>query len=262
MLLADVHCHLHSTQFENDLAEVIKRAEQTGVRVIIENGTTQESNRITLALSKKFPIIKPALGLYPITEEKVPKTLTTAQANVLLEMIEQHRNEIIAIGEVGMDYKWTRTESDKKQQKQTFARVIQLSEKIKKPLIIHSRNAEQDVLESLQTSNVKYAVLHCFSANKKLITRAADMNLTFSIPPIITRLKHFQELVAQVNISQLLTETDAPYLGPLKNERNEPANVLESINEIAKTKKLTPEETANILWMNYQRIFSSHKESR
>ena len=97
--------------------------------------------------------------------------------------------------------------------------------------------------------------MHCFSAKKSIIKRAADNGYSFSIPPVITRLQHFQTLVEMVNIKQLLTETDCPYLSPFPDKRNEPAFITETIKKIAEIKRMTQEDTANNIYMNYTNMF-------
>ena len=107
----------------------------------------------------------------------------------------------------------------------------------------------------LESSKLKKVILHSFGGRKTLMKRAADNGWSFSVPAVITRLQHFETLVSLVNINQLLTETDAPWLSPVKLQRNEPMNVLESIKQIAKIKKFNVEETADSVFLNYQRMF-------
>jgi len=142
-----------------------------------------------------------------------------------------------------------------KEQRENFQKVIELCEKIKKPLIVHTRKAERPCVEMLQSSNVKHVVLHCFEGRKNLIKQAADAGMIFSVPTNITRLQHFQMLVEIADLSQITTETDAPWLGPTPMQRNEPANVLLAVKKIAEIKNMTAEEVANNIYLNYQRIY-------
>ena len=107
-------------------------------------------------------------------------------------------------------------------QKQVFQKLINLAEKINKPLIVHSRKAEADVIEMLENSKAK-VLLHCFCGKKSLIKKAADLGFNFSIPTNVVRAQNFQGLIKEVDINQLFAETDAPYLSPFKDKRNEPA---------------------------------------
>jgi len=264
MFLVDVHAHLNHAWFKEDLPAVIERARVAGVKAIVLNGVNQATNEEVLALAKQYDVLKPALGLYPVDavnvkidspdESGLKKEKVDVDAT--LAFIEQHKNEIVAIGEVGLDYKWVTEPALLKQMKEIFQRIIDLAEKIKKPLIVHSRKAEADVLDMLESSNCKRVVMHSFGGRKSLMKRGAELGFSFSIPPVVKRLRHFETVIDIVNINQLLTETDAPYLSPVAGQRNEPAFVIESIKKIAEIKKFTVEEVANNVWLNYQKLFT------
>ena len=251
MLLVDVHAHLDLKEFSSDLDEVIKRAETAGIKAVISNGLNPESNRRTLELSKKYKIVKPALGLYPDDALK----LTEKEIEKELKFIEKNRDKIIAVGEVGLDYKFCKKKQEQEKQKQVFIKLIELSKKIKKPIIVHSRKAEQDVIDLLRNSNAENVILHCFSGNLKLVKTAEDLSYSFSIPTNITYSQHFQSLTKAVDINQILTETDSPYLSPYKNRRNEPSFIIETIKKIAEIKNISITEAINNIFMNYQKVF-------
>ncbi len=251
MLLVDVHAHLDLKEFDSDLDDVIKRAEKAGVKAIISNGINPESNRKTLELSKKYKIIKPALGLYPDDAIK----LTEKQIQDELNFIEKNKDKIIAIGEVGLDYKYCKKKKDQELQKEIFLKIINLSKKINKPLIVHSRKAEPDVIDILKNSCAKKVILHCFSGKLKLIKKAAELGYYFSVPTNIIRAEQFQKMVETVDINQILTETDAPFLSPFKEKRNEPMFINQTIKKIAEIKLMNKEEVANNIFMNYQKVF-------
>ena len=152
-----------------------------------------------------------------------------------LSFIRTHTREIAAIGEVGLDFKFS---SDREHQSENFRKIIALARELKKSLIIHSRKAEKEVVELLERSGIpkQLVVLHCFSGNKKLIGHATKLGYTFSIPCNITRSQHFQMLAMMVPITQLLTETDGPYLPPDGSTRSEPAHVANTVKKIAELK--------------------------
>ncbi|MFH1211755.1 MAG: TatD family hydrolase, partial [Candidatus Woesearchaeota archaeon] len=154
----------------------------------------------------------------------------------------------------GLDFMNSNAE-EQAQQKIVLGKFIELSEKIGKPMIIHSRKAEKEAVEMLESSRVKKAVLHCFCGKKSLVNSAIDLGLYFSIPANIERAENFQANVCRIDISRLLTETDSPLLSPVRGERNEPANVLVTVKKIAELKKMDAEETANNIFFNYQRLF-------
>jgi len=250
MLLVDVHAHLDHCKF-NDLDLVIERARKADVKAIINNGINTEKNRISLELSKKYDIVKAALGLYPteVAEMKDDKIENE------LEFIKKNKNKIIAIGEIGLDYNFYKDKNKIKKQKIVFEKIIDLAEKIKKPLIVHSRKAEKDVINILESSKSKKIVLHCFSGNFNLVKKASELDYYFSIPTNVVFSEHFQKIVEEVNINQLLTETDSPHLSPFKHKRNEPAFIIEGVKKIAKIKGFDLEETSNNIFMNFEKMF-------
>jgi TatD DNase family protein len=154
---------------------------------------------------------------------------------------------------------------DMEKQEKVFRKLIELSIELDKPLIIHSRKAEKQVVEILSSYKGKInpdrVIMHCFSGRKSLIKICIEEGYNFSIPTNIGRAEHFQGIVDRCPIKKLLTETDAPYLSPYKNNdgsfnRNEPAYVFETVKIIAKIKKITEEECRKQVFMNYQRVFS------
>ena len=211
--------------------------------------TNHELNVKTLELAKKFSLIKPALGIYPVdalklSEEKFQKSI---------DFIRKHKKEILAIGEIGMDFQ--EIKNKEKEQEKKFLELLQLSEELKLPVIIHSRKAERRVVDVLESSKLKKIVMHCFSGNIKLVKRAEENGWMFSIPCNVVFSEHFQNIVKQVSISQLLTETDAPFLPPVKGQRNEPGNIAHAINKISEIKNLDIEEVKKLIFMNFKKFF-------
>jgi len=248
-MLVDVHAHLEFENFENDLDEVIERAKKAGVVAIINSGTTIKRCEKTLELAKKYPMIKAALGIYPTETTK----MTEKEFNEGIEYLRKNKNKMIALGEIGLDFH--EEDNKKEEQKKNFQKLIELAEEIKLPIIIHSRKAEEEVVDMLESSKIKKVMMHCFSGNKKLIKRCEKNGWMFSIPTNITFSEHFQMMAKEVSMSQILTETDAPFLPPIKGERNEPANVRFTIKKIAEIKKLDEEEVEKMVFSNYQKFF-------
>jgi TatD DNase family protein len=245
MLLIDVHAHLDIC---SGTAALVKRAEAAGVKAIITAGTDIASNRKALMLSKNFAIVKAALGLYPLNALK----MSDAAIDEEIKFIQKNSTKIAAVSEIGIDYQ----EKEWQRQQQIFERQLEIAKRIKKTVIVHSRKAEREVVETLISSGCKKAVLHAFHGSMKTVKLAIDNGYYFSIPANISRSDHFQRMVATAPLSHLLTETDAPFLSPQKGTSSEPAFVAETVKKIAEIKKLDAEETANIIYSNYQQLFS------
>ncbi len=258
-MLVDAHAHLDRFK-EEELDLVIERAEKDKVSSIITQGVNHENNLIVLELAKKYNIVKAALGLYPLNALNVEviegyndyDRNTKIGVDETLKFIKKNKTKIIAIGEIGMDFKFSK---DKENQIKNFNKIIELSEQINKPLIVHSRGAEKECVEILETSSNKKVHLHMFSGNKKLIKKAESLGYYFSIPCVINKSHHFQMMAEIVNINQLLTETDCPWLSPFPAKKNEPAFIKFTIDKIAEIKKMDKIEVENNIFMNYQKLF-------
>jgi len=261
-MLIDIHAHLDHERFKDDLDKIIENARKAGVKAIITSGVNHATNLKALEIEKRYPdIVKISLGLYPLdaldeelkTSDGFPRDIEKVNVDEELKFIEKNKDRIVAVGEVGLDLNWSKDHLE--EQIKVFKKIIELVEKIDKPIIVHSRKAEEKVIEILERSKIKKIVLHCFSGSKKLIKRAVDNGWYFSIPPVITRLQHFQMLVDMVNMNQLLTETDCPYLSPYIGQKNEPSFVRETIRKIAEIKRMNETEVEQNIFMNYKNVF-------
>jgi TatD DNase family protein len=214
-------------------------------------------------MARKYPdIVKAALGLYPIDainiqikNEFAATFHRESHDNVdeTLDYVRKMKDQVFAIGEVGIDLKYS---SDLKTQQQNFEKVIQVAKLIQKPMSVHARQAESATVEQLVSAGYKKVYLHSFMGSRQVMKRAADAGFYFSIPTIVVRNEQFRILTNMVNIDQLLTETDSPYLPHIPRQRNEPAYVGQAVKKIAEIKKMDVEETANAIFANYQRLFS------
>jgi TatD DNase family protein len=257
MELIDVHAHLNYEGLIERIDEVISKCKIAGVKVIVSQGTEPKGNREILELAKKYDIVKPALGFYPThlaeySDEDIEKEL------------EFIRNaNCIAIGEVGLDYfqgkdnehKEDLTDAAKNRMKLYFKKLIQISIDKDIPIIVHSRKAELDTIEVLEEMKAKKVVMHCYSGKKKYVQRMVDNGWYFSIPTNVERAMHFHSIINIAPLNKLFTETDAPFLAPIKEEVNDSSNVIVVIKKIAELKNLDEEEVANNIFLNYQKLF-------
>lgn len=265
MRLVDVHCHLNHELFKPDLLQILERAKHAGVVAILVSGVNPESNQEVVKLAAQFPIIKASLGIYPIDalgisadETGLPVHIGPIDLEQEFAFMRKNLSCITAIGEVGMDFYWADKEKTREKQAEHFRKIIRFAISVQKPIVIHSRKAEEECIDILEQEikNKEIPVIqHCFSGRKSLITRAAELGHYFSIPPNILVSSNFETLVRKVDLKQLLTETDAPWLSPRKGERNEPAFVLDTVKKIAQIKGISLEACAEQIWDNYTRIF-------
>jgi len=247
----DVHCHLDHEALAEALPETIAACERAGVKAIVSNGTNAASNRAVLALCERFPLVRPAYGVYPT--EPVNVDGDAAEIAWIREQALHSSHSPVAIGEVGLDGVEPVTE----EQLARFRAFLALATELRLPVIIHSRKAEQLVYNELATAQFSgHVVMHCFGGSKKLVEEGVKRRYFFSIPASIRRADHFKMMAEMVPLGQLLTETDSPYLSPDKEQfPNTPASVVETVEHIAAIKKITVEECRQMLFMNYQRLF-------
>ena len=241
----DVHCHLDLLE---NTEKIIERAKKLGIGIIVANSVNHETNRKILELCEKFPIVKAALGIYPIDALK----MSHKGLNEEINFIKQNKDKISAIGEVGLDFK----ESDEtKEQEANFLKFIALSKELDKPLIIHSRKAEDRCIELLEKAMAKKVIMHCFSGSKKAIKRIIENGWFLSVPANVKYNIQFQELVRETPIEHLFCETDSPFLHPEKSGENSPENVIISYKKIAELKNLNLKDVEKKIESNYSRLF-------
>jgi TatD DNase family protein len=245
--MIDVHCHI-DIYSEKEIKDIVQRAKGKGINIIINAGINVKTNRKTLELAKKFKEIKASLGIYPGDALKLSEKEIASE----IRFIKENKNKIVAVGEVGIDLKENK---DLEKQKENFRKFIRLSREIKKPIIVHSRKAEKECIELLEEENATKVLMHCFSGNKRLVQRIKENKWFFSIPTNVKFSEHFQNLIKEVPISQLLCETDSPFLHPDKKRNNTPENVIESYKKISEIKGISFEETERIIEKNFKMLF-------
>lgn len=261
MKYIDIHAHLDETAFDADREDVIARVAND--TIVVCNGVNPESNKKVLALAQKHPHIKCALGAYPlevasdVKDGYFPPDHKKWDAMQNIEWIQEQlknkdtRDQIVGIGEVGLDLAWS---DSLRGQQEVFEEMCSLAIKKRLPVIVHSRKAEAECIDVMTSLGVKKANMHCFCGSKKLVRTVEEQGWMLSIPPNVVRASQFQMMVENVSITQLLTETDAPYLSYKKGERNEPYNVRFAVKKIAQIKGLTEEEVKNNIFKNYMSL--------
>lgn len=261
-MYVDVHSHLTHEDFSADLPEVIARAEASGLSAIVVNGLEPASNQRTLDLAQTYPIVKPALGIYPIdaVNDQVKDLPFPIRRFDVAEAIAGIRREAaagraFAIGECGLDGYWVGEETFQAQEK-VFEELIGIALEFDKPLIIHTRKREERAMEILAAHGVSRVNFHCYGGKSKLALRAAEQHgWYFSIPANARNNESFRKLLKELPRELVLTETDCPYLAPVRGERNEPANVVGTVKLMAELRNWSEDGARQQIWTNYTRLF-------
>ena len=252
-MLFDTHVHLNDKKYEEDLVDVINRAQHDGVSKMLVVGYDARTNRVAIELAEKYDFIYVAVGWHPVDAIYLTDEL-------FAELEEQVKHpRVVAIGECGLDYHWDTSPHDV--QKEVFIRQIKLAQSIKKPLIIHTRESIADTLEILKEQDAKVVggVMHCYSGSVETAYEFIKLNFKISLagPVTFTNGRKPQSVAKDIPLEELLIETDAPYLTPHphRGKRNEPAYVSLVAKKIAEIKELSYEEVCEQTMQNACELF-------
>ena len=253
MKIVDSHCHLDFDKFDEDFADVIERAKKSGVSKILTICTKKEQliKNINICNHNKFIFF--AYGMHPLNIGKEEIKISE------IEKISKN-NKMIAIGETGLDYFYNKDNITL--QKKSFIDHIELSKKTNLPLIIHSRDADEDMEKILKTEYLKQpfsAVMHCFSSGQSLANTAIELGFYLSMSGIITFPKsdNLRNIFSKVPIDKILVETDSPYLSPVpfRGKRNEPSFILNTAKVGASIYSMSINRFSEITSKNFDRLF-------
>lgn len=259
--IIDTHCHLDLIEKQGlNLEEVIQNSLQNNVKILQTICTRITEIDKLLDYTKLHDFIYASVGIHPCNVAEQPKI----NAEEILEFCKNHK-KIIGIGETGLDYYHDLSAIDL--QKKSFLEHIKASQQNDLPVIIHSRNADLDMMEILQSEqkNKNFpALLHCFSSSKELSRKALDLGIYISIAGIVTfkNATQLQEIVKFLPLESLLVETDSPYLAPMphRGKTNQPAFTRHVVEFIAELKGLTVDEVSKQTTENFFKIFKKAKK--
>lgn len=251
-MLIDTHTHVNLEQFDDDGDAVIRKclAEDTWM---INVGTDVESSRRAIALAHAYPEgVYASAGLHP------NDVAADFDFSVLETLAKDEK--VVGIGETGLDYFRTPEKNKQELQKEFFIRHINLAQEVKKPLIIHCRNAHKDTLQLLTTHYSllpRKGVMHFFTGTKEEAARYIDLGFYISFSGVITFAKEYEELVTWIPLDRALIETDAPFAAPVpqRGKRNEPLFVQYVARKIAELKNISFEDVASQTTSNARALF-------
>jgi TatD DNase family protein len=247
MKIFDVHCHLDFPQFDGEREFVIEKCKEQLLGVIT-SGTGYSNNIKTLKLVESHPnFLFACLGLHPTKKEDFSKK------EDIKEQIIKNSDKIVAIGEIGLDYFHSKGFEERERQKQIFMEMLYLAEKLQKAVVIHSRNAEKDAIDLISGYKIPSVILHCFNGDLLLLNRAIEKKFYISISTQLLYSKRVQEIATNTPLDFILLETDSPFLN--QGEKNYPWNVLKSLEELSKIKKIEREKLAEKLNANVFKAF-------
>ncbi|MEE1129920.1 MAG: TatD family hydrolase [Methanobrevibacter sp.] len=251
--MIDTHCHIDFEDFDNDREEVIKRAKEKLDHVIV-SGYSNESNMKVLQLSKDYEgFIYPTFGFHPVSSQNA----TEEDLKIAHENIRNNLDNILAIGEVGMDYYYVTDKALRERQREIFTSFLELANEFKVPIVMHVRDCEKKAVNIIEDyDDIPYFVFHCYGGSLKTAKRIMNRDDSYmSFSTMLCYSKHHQNLIEKIDLDYVLTETDSPYLAMTKEERNEPANVVNAVKKIAEIKNMDISTVDEITTNNARKIF-------
>ena len=257
--MIDTHCHIDEEAFAADREEIIVRQQTNGVKAMIVPGVNVASIDTVLDVCRRHKgFCFPALGLHP---EDVKEDWETALATIE-NAIRANRQDLVAIGEIGLDYYWDTTY--KEAQKEVLRRQLRLARELELPVILHNREATEDILrilKEIQSENAERplrGVFHCYSGSKETAEQILKMGFYLGIGGVLTfKNSKLKDTLKELNDSHLLLETDAPYMAPVphRGERNESRFMTHVVDVLASSLGRTPEEIIAFTTANAKQLF-------
>lgn len=249
MSYLDSHCHINGQEFYEDIDTVLANMVFNDVKKAMIISLNPEEYLRAKTINHEKIEFKKAIGIYPEDVTKYD-----------LKNFEDYYKEADAIGEIGLDYYWSKDNIDK--QKEVFDAQLSIAEKLKKPVIIHSRSAAQDTYDILKKHKCT-GVLHCYSGSKEMAKELIKLGYYISFAGVITfkNAKEPLEVAKNIPLDRMLVETDSPYLAPVpkRGKRNEPANVVYTARFIAENLNIDIEEFNKVINQNYDNLFGGDK---
>jgi TatD DNase family protein len=241
MELIDTHAHLDFPEFDLCREEVLSCADNKGVTVI-----NSCLNPKGFELMRRYKKVFLTLGCGPYKFDEY---------DIQYKLIKEHIKEIVAVGEIGLDYYWVKEAEKRELEKEQFTKLLKLAKEYDMPVVIHSRDAESDALELLEQNDIKKAIMHCFSGNMTQAERAIAQGYLISIPTNLLKSKQKQKFAKKLPLESIVLETDSPYLCPFPGKVNEPIYIIESAKKIAEIRGIDYEEVAEATTKNAKEFF-------
>lgn len=243
----DCHCHLDFDRFDEDRNEVIATAKEK-LEFVVSVGCNFEKNRKTLEIAREHPeFVKPNLGLHP----------TYTDHFKILEGVKRQirKHKPVGIGEIGLDHYHVKSEGMRKKQKRIFRQMLSLAEETGRPVNVHSRDAEKEVIEILKEYNLSGVLVHCFNGETEQAREAAGEGFKLGVTTQVLYSSQVKKIVKSLSLEDIVVETDSPFL--YQGERNEPVNVLEAAEKIADIKDVSKNEVIEYSSSNAREIFGN-----
>lgn len=253
-LIFDAHCHYDDEKFESDRDEVLSALPEKGVFAVVTNGTDIKTSRFALSLAEKYDFVCAAVGIHPESTADTDISAIDKYIEDIAELLEHKK--AVALGECGLDYYW---DIPKAEQHIIFDRQLALAADVKKPIIIHDREAHGDTLEYLKKYR-PFGLLHCYSGSPEMLKevfRYGDMRISLGGAVTFKNARVPVEVAKEVPMDKLLLETDAPYLAPVpyRGKRCDSSMILLTAQRIGEIRGISTEDVLKYTCDNARRFY-------
>ncbi len=271
-IMIDVHCHLEQKDYDKDLDKVIESCKKGSLKAVITSCPNPRDFDKTLEIASKYNgFVFPCFGLHP----EYIKEFSEKDVDEYLEKLKENKDKMVGFGEVGLDFHWIRESSWQQKQKEQFKELIRFSKELRKPLVVHCRDAFEETIKVLEDEDAKKVLLHMFGG-KNLLPRVTENNWLISINYLVTRSKDYKKIARDMPLENLTLETDAPWNGIQKPTdtitsgeiifkenkelnlvtlRNDPTSIKLTAQKIAEIKGISFDQVWKVCGENAERFF-------
>lgn len=261
-MIYETHAHYDDKKFDTDRVELLSHfLRENNIGKIVNVGASIESSKASIELAEKYEDVYAAIGVHP---EDVYDL-----SDVDMEWIKQQANhkKVVAIGEIGLDYYWCKEESKRQLQRHWFIAQLELARQVGLPVIIHSRDACEDTLDTIKDYNANGipGIIHCFSYTKEIAREYIKLGWYIGVGGVVTfkNGKKLVETVADIPLERIVLETDCPYMAPepYRGQRNSSIFLSHVVDKIAEIKGVTPQEVERVTYENALNIYTKSKRN-
>ena len=248
-MLFDSHAHLNDARFDEDREALIQKLQEEHVDLVLNPGADIETSISSVELANKYDFIYAAVGVHPHDVKDLDDTAIDT-----LRKLATENEKVVAIGEIGLDYHYTK--KNKEKQKELFIKQIQLANKYNLPIVIHSRDAVKDTIDILKNYK-SFGVIHCFSESKEVANEYIKLGYKLGIGGVLTfKNSNLKDVIKDIPLENIVLETDSPFLSPIRGSVNEPKNIKLIAECLSNIKNITISEVAKKTTDNVCKVFN------
>jgi len=255
MRFVDVHIHLSDHEYDQRVGEIVEDAKRSNVVALVSNSMNLQTSLLSLQLAEEYSgLVYVALGIHPWTV----RNLSPNETQDVTSLIFQRKEKVVAVGEIGLDFRYAESEELRNLQLQVFHEMLRTAEKLSLPVIIHSRETAPEIMSLLPSYNLKKVLLHWLSSKfVGLLPQIVDYGYYITEGPPTAYSRGIREIVRRIPLANLLTETDGPvrFGGPFKGEMTKPSFISLVVEAIAQIKGMKETEVADQILKNFANFF-------